>query len=128
MVEGFWRPGVKGGLTKMCHASDMNSWSVRDLLKSLAILGLAAIGLLAVLPNAPESAAVAVVFPPWWDASRTLLAAAQAGPVLRLGAARFVVLVGPLAPPARERVRRAGAWLLLSPLGLAGCRSARDEK
>jgi hypothetical protein len=106
----------------------MKTWSGRSFSQSLAIFGLAAAGLLAALPSGPASGPVAAVFPPWWDAGRTFQAAAEGGPILRLGAARFVVLVAPLGASGRERLRRAGAWLLLSPLGLSGCRSTINVK
>ncbi len=94
------------------------------LAKSLTVAGLAAFGLVAALPPPPPSGAILAVFPPWWNAARAFQAAAGAGPVLRLGPARFVALVHPDGKRARTRLRRAGAWLLLDPRGLAGCGAA----
>jgi hypothetical protein len=61
------------------------------------------------------------VFPPWWGAIRAVDAAAEGGAVLHLGPTDFVVFVAPDAVLGRERLWRAGAWLLLNPRGLIGC-------
>jgi hypothetical protein len=90
-------------------------------LRGLAITGLAAGGLLAALTALPERGPVAAVFPPWWDGMRAITAASEGGSVLRLGLMNFVVLVAPAEPADRDRLRRAGAWLLLNPRGLIGC-------
>lgn len=93
----------------------------RGLLQGLAILAVAGGGLLAAVPGAPAGGAVAAVFPPWWDARRTIIAASDAGVALRLGLASFVVVVRSDDGQGRERLRQAGAWMLLDPNGLAGC-------
>jgi hypothetical protein len=92
-----------------------------DLLQGLGIAGLAGFGLLAALLAEPSAGPVAAMFPPWWDATRSVSAAAQGGSVLRFGAVDFIVLVDPGDPNGRRRLRRAGAWLLLNPHGVAGC-------
>jgi hypothetical protein len=91
------------------------------LSRLLAVPGLAAGGLLAALSGGAASGPVTAVFPPWWDATRAVEAAAAGGAVLRLGGTGFAVLVAPDGTSGRERLRRAGAWLLLDPGGLAGC-------
>jgi hypothetical protein len=65
--------------------------------------------------------AVVAVFPPWWTASRTLVAASAAGAVLDSGAYSFVVIVQSQDHELGARLRAAGALLLLDPLGLGGC-------
>jgi hypothetical protein len=94
---------------------------LRSLTQGLAVMALAAFGLLAALMGGPASGQVAAVFPPWWDGTRSVNAAAEAGSVLRLGPLSFVVLIVPEALHGRQRLRRAGAWLLLNPRGLPGC-------
>jgi hypothetical protein len=85
---------------------------------SVACLG--GFGLFAALMSGPGSGPVAAIFPPWWTEARALEAAARAGPVLRIGMAN-IVLVLPDAANGRSRLWRAGAWLLLTPRGFAGC-------
>jgi hypothetical protein len=84
-------------------------------------VGLAAGGLLTALMGGPPSGPVAAIFPPWWDRTRVVEAAAEGGTVLRLGPAKFVVFVVPDDVRGRERLWRAGAWLLLTPRGRTGC-------
>ncbi len=91
------------------------------LSRVLAVSGLAVGGLLAALTGGPASGPVAAMFPPWWDASRAVAAAAQGGLVLRLGLTAFVVVVVPDEAQGRDRLWRTGAWLLLAGNGLAGC-------
>ena len=71
--------------------------------------------------GAPAGGPVAAIFPPWWNATRAVNAAASGGAVLRPGMAEFVVLVAPDLPQGRDRIRQAGAWLLLNVGGLTGC-------
>jgi hypothetical protein len=95
--------------------------SLRGLSQGLAVVGLAACGLLTALMGGPASGPVAAVFPPWWGGTRTVAAAAEGGAVMRLGLLNFIVLVVPDDQRGRERLWRAGAWLLLNPRGLSGC-------
>jgi hypothetical protein len=94
----------------------------------LAVSGLAGGGLAMALVAGPATGPVAAVFPPWWDATRAVEAASEGGSVLRFGLTDFIVLVGPDEPLGRDRLRLAGAWLLLNPRGLAGCGSATGVK
>lgn len=91
------------------------------LLQGFAILALAGGGLLAAVPSAPAGGAVAAVFPPWWDAKRAVTAATNAGIALGVGVTSFVVIVRPEDAQGQEKLRQAGAWMLLDPRGLAGC-------
>lgn len=71
---------------------------------------------------------VAAVFPPWWTAARAFAAASAVGvPVLRLGVAPgvFVLGAGPSDIPAR--LRAAGAFLVLDANALGGCLSNDPE-
>jgi len=67
-----------------------------------------------------ESGPVAVVFPPWWGAARSIIAASSAGPVLRYGLP-FVVVVVPQSRHPFGVLRRNGAWALVNPDGFGGC-------
>jgi hypothetical protein len=90
----------------------------------LPCIALAAGSVLAALAMAlqpPASGPIAVVFPPWWSATRALVAAASAGTPVRFGATGFVVVVMPDTPDAAGRLRHAGAWAVLDPLALGGC-------
>ena len=95
----------------------------RPLFQGLAIAGLAVGGLFAAALGGTARGPVAVVFPPWWGAIRAVEAAAEGGSVLRLGPVDFVVFVAPDEARGRERLWRAGAWLLLDPHRLIGCGS-----
>ena len=70
---------------------------------------------------APADGPVAAVFPPWWSGADAVSAAWGAGPVVRFGAAPFIVIV---AAVDRAVLRRQGAWLLLDPRALGGCADA----
>lgn len=96
----------------------------------LACLVISSAGIAASLGSGKSSSdTVVAVFPPWWSASRTLVAASRAGAVLDSGAYSFVVVVqtrdkkqdNKLDHELGERLHAAGALLLLDPLGLGGC-------
>jgi hypothetical protein len=68
------------------------------------------------LPGRP----IAAVFPPWWSAARTFSAGAQSGAqIARLGAFSNILVVTSATNPA-QRLRAAGALLLLDAQSL-GC-------
>ena len=81
---------------------------------TLAPLAVALAATLAPAPNGP----VAAVFPPWWKAGQAIAQAWAAGPVIREGAAPFIIVV---AAADRARLRSLGAWLLLDPGAVGGC-------
>ena len=97
------------------------AFPLHRLVRGLVIVATATGGLLAALTAGPASGPVAAVFPPWWDGAHAIAAAATGGPVLRMGLRDFVVLVAPEEPNGRQRLRHAGAWLLIDPSSLAGC-------
>lgn len=82
--------------------------------------------LLAVQPN--SQGVIAVVFPPWWSASRSLAAAGEAGDVLRGGAFSFVLIVVSQRPGLESRLRAAGALMILDPLDITGCSPSTSTK
>lgn len=86
---------------------------------ALAFFSLAAATAISLQPA--TGGPVAAVFPPWWSASRAMLAAASAGPVVRLGGLPFIVVAFPPPGGGRLQLRRQGAWLLLNPQAAGGC-------
>ncbi|MFN3659170.1 MAG: hypothetical protein ACK4UO_18140 [Pseudolabrys sp.] len=68
-----------------------------------------------------DDGSIVAVFPPWWSASRALTAASDAGAVLGGGGFAFVIIVQAQEPGLGDRLRAAGALLLLNPLGVGGC-------
>ena len=85
-------------------------------------LGLASLVAVPAL-TVPAAGPVAAVFPPWWDAARTLGAAAAVAPVLGFGAVPFVVVLHPEGD-ARAPLLRAGALFLLDPAAV-GCSATK---
>jgi hypothetical protein len=79
---------------------------------SLAILGLA------LAP--PGAGPVALVFPPWWNDAQVAAGAARAGPLIRLGGYRFVVVVDRDGRAAGS-ARGTGAWMALNPRAFGAC-------
>ena len=71
----------------------------------------------------PRSDRLAVVFPPWWSAERSLAAAADIAPVSGLGAFPFIVAVSARNPNVRDRLVGAGAWAVLDGARFSFCLS-----
>jgi hypothetical protein len=69
---------------------------------------------------------VAAVFPPWWSEPKVFAHAASAGQIVQVGAP-FVVILQSDQPGLGARLRRAGAVLLLNPLGRGPCGSKSTE-
>jgi hypothetical protein len=86
---------------------------------ALCLLSLAAALALSLRP--PASGPVALIFPPWWNAMRSVVSAAGAGSVVRLGAVPFIVVVQPDRGGPRGRMGPSQAWLVLDPQALGGC-------
>ena len=77
---------------------------------------------LAPRPTPPAGTVLAAVFPPWWSATRSFLAASAAGvAIIRAGAIPAILVVRLDHAESRIRLREAGAWLLLDPQALGGC-------
>ena len=74
--------------------------------------------------GAPPGGPIAAFFPPWWNGTQAMLAAAAGGLPVRFGSARFIVVVVPDTQDATRLLHRAGAWLLLNPRVLGGCAAA----
>jgi hypothetical protein len=71
----------------------------------------------------PRSDQLAVIFPPWWSAERSLAAAADIAPVARLGAFPFIVAISARDPGVRGRLIGAGAWAVLDGARFSFCLS-----
>jgi hypothetical protein len=82
------------------------------LVTALAILtSLVAAVAVGAAPSDPSR--VAIVFPPWWTATRAVTAAASAGQILDLGGVPFVVIVHRDPATAARHARLAGALFIL---------------
>ena len=89
---------------------------------ALLAASLGTVGAASMAPGNDEAAPVAAFFPPWWDADRSFLAAADAGGViLREGAVSSLLVAQSSEPGFRHKLRAAGAWLLLDPKAIAAC-------
>jgi hypothetical protein len=86
-------------------------------------------GIFAVLAASPEADAqsAAAIFPPWWSPAQAFAAAGSAGEVARKGAFSSVLIVHSTEPALAERLRKAGALLILDPIRLALCEPSLAE-
>jgi len=74
-------------------------------------------GALALTMQPPANGPVALIFPPWWSATKSMVAAAGAGAIIRFGSVPFIVVVIPVSGATMP----SGAWLRLDPLHFGGC-------
>ena len=87
----------------------------------IGVAGLFAAASLGMRPlDAHEAAGV---FPMWWTQARTFETAAQAGRIVSVGAAPFVVIVRSDRPDVAQALRAKGAWLVIDPGLAAACAS-----
>ena len=75
----------------------------------------------AIEPGDPRL--VAAVFPPWWSAEAVLAAASQAGDVVGPGGAPFVIVVRSENADLPDRIRAAGAFMVLDRAAFGLCLS-----
>ena len=92
----------------------LGAWSLPVALGAFSLMAALVLSL-QPRPSGP----VALIFPPWWNAMRSVVAAAGVGSVVRLGAFPFIVVVQP--DRSGERMGRSHAWLVLDPRALGGC-------
>jgi hypothetical protein len=100
----------------------MTSSTGRPVLQTAAcaaVIALTAAPAIALAARPATPFAVAAVFPPWWSAERVRAAVEPVGEISSTGRAATVVSVLGGADLA-ERLRSAGAWLILNP-ELVGC-------
>lgn len=102
-----------------------------------AVAGPVALGVLGVLASLLAAVAVdaqprtpgrvAAVFPPWWSPAQVVGAAGSAGDIAGVGAAPFIVIVRGDPAGLSQRVRSAGALLLLDPVLAGACARPAPE-
>ena len=95
-------------------------------LEAAALAGFAAVSFFAVarigLEPRDPSQGVGVIFAPWTGADAAFVRAVEAGGrFVRFGGLPFIVVVMPEAADYAERVRAAGALLVVDPVALAAC-------
>lgn len=89
-------------------------------LAGIAMLCVAVFGALA--PKAEAGMSVAAIFPPWWDARDVMAGLADADAViLRQGVTSSVLLLSSDTSGLPQRLRKAGALLIVDPKAAAGC-------
>ena len=70
----------------------------------------------------PGTEVVAVAFPPWWDESHAITAAASAGAaIVRMTALPSLLIVRPDGQDGLARLHSAGAWFAMDPQAVAAC-------
>lgn len=85
-----------------------------------AMLVAAAVGGLA--PDEDGTGPVAAVFPPWWSARDVMVGLARTdAAILREGFNASIVLASSPTPGLADRLRAAGALLVLDPQAAGGC-------
>jgi len=88
------------------------------------LIGVASLFAAASLGLRPADAREAAgVFPFWWSEARVISAAANAGQIVAVGAAPFVVIARTDAPNVAQALRAQGAWLVIDPGLAAACGS-----
>ncbi|WP_419757443.1 hypothetical protein [Acidisoma sp.] len=97
------------------RSTGLGAWSIPVALGSLSLMAALVLSL-QPRPSGP----VALLFPPWWGAMRSIAAAARVGSIVRLGAVPFIVVVQP-DKSFRRHVGGSLAWLVLDPQALGGC-------
>jgi len=100
-------------------------------LAQVAVTGLAIVATFiaaTVIGAAPgDPSRVAMVFPPWWSASRAFVAAASVGEIVGEGGAPFVVIVHLDPVTAARGARRVGALFILGADPRSLCSPAASE-
>jgi hypothetical protein len=90
-----------------------------------ALLGLFAAAAVDAQPRTPGR--VAAVFPPWWSPAQVIGAAATAGAISGVGAVPFIVILRGDPADLSQRVRSAGALVLLDPALAGACARPASE-
>jgi hypothetical protein len=100
----------------------MSSLNLRELLGAGMSLMLLLIGILWIETAPTAGEPIAVITNPWGSSSALQVAAAAHGLILRAGRWRWIaVTTNDDDPSFQNHLRAAGAWLLLSPIGLGTC-------
>jgi hypothetical protein len=86
----------------------------------VAMLVAAAVGGLA--PDRNATGPVAAIFPPWWSARDVMAGLSRTdAAILREGFSASIILASSPMPGLADRLRAAGALLVLDPQAAAGC-------
>jgi hypothetical protein len=101
--------------------TDRGSWL--DFVPAIALLIVSAGGILvAALSPASNRGQYAVVAPPWYSLTQTAgLVATAGGDIVDFGRIADVVIAHSEKPGFVRALYRAGAWLVIDPVGLRGC-------
>src|ERR1700753_3116733 len=98
-------------------ASPWSAWWNATALLLASLFAVAAL----TLQVRPGSDVVAVAFPPWWSTQQTIVAVASADAALvRTTAVPSLLIVRPNGA-SLDRLRKAGAWLIVDPQAVAAC-------
>jgi hypothetical protein len=115
-------------MTDPTARTDRRSWL--DFAPAIALLVVSAGGILmAGLSPSDDRGQYAVVAPPWYNLTQTVgLVATAGGDIVDLGSIAVVVIAHSENPGFVRALYRAGAWLVIDPVGLRGCLGfARDS-
>jgi hypothetical protein len=95
---------------------------MRNLSGVGAIVAMLLIGIAWIAAAPVVGEPVAVIANPWGSSSAIEIVAAAGGKIFRAGRWSWVAVAASDDDPAlHRRLRAAGAWLLLSPIGLGAC-------
>jgi len=98
--------------------SSRSAWLKASTLLLASFVAVAALS----LQVRPGSEIVAVVFPPWWSAEQSMLAAGSAdAAIVRTTAMSSLLVVRPDRTDGMARLRHAGAWFAIDPQAIAAC-------
>jgi hypothetical protein len=94
-----------------------------DFGPAIALLIVSAVGILmSALSPSGDRGQYAVVAPPWYNFAQTAgLVATAGGDIVDFGAVEDVVIAHSDNPEFVGALYRAGAWLVIDPVGLRGC-------
>jgi hypothetical protein len=88
---------------------------------ALLLLSWVWVAALVVQPR-PGEDVVAAIFPPWWNADRSLAAVAAAkAAIVRAGGIPSILVVQAPGPDGLQRLRDAGAWFAVDPKAVGAC-------
>jgi hypothetical protein len=82
-----------------------------------------------VLTPDPSTSSFAVITPPWFDSARTMgLIESAGGSIVDMGGMPNIIVAHSNDPGFVKSLYRAGAWLVVNPLGAGGCAGAISGK
>ena len=101
----------------------MTTSIARKIFQWALMLALGVTGLLLSVASgaAHDPGRVGAVFPPWWSSAQALDAGSRAGHVMSVGMFPSVLVVQSARPGLRERLRAAGAMILIDSTGAILC-------